>query len=103
MKKIIGTKSRPRLVVFRSNRHIYAQVVNDFDEKVITGASSQSPEIKKKKFKSPKERAREVGKVVAKRALDKKIKKVTFDKGKFKYHGNVKELSEGAREKGLKF
>ena len=94
---------RHRLAVFRSNRHIYAQIINDFNGIVVTGVSSLSFDIKNKKFESTKERAYEVGKFVARKDLEKKVKKVYYDRGKFKYHGAVKELAEGAREGGLEF
>jgi large subunit ribosomal protein L18 len=103
MRKITGTSQKPRLCVNRTNRHIYAQVINDFDGIVIAGASSMSENIKDKKFANPKERAKEVGKLIAQKALNKNVKKVVFDRKKFKYHGNVKELADGAREGGLEF
>jgi len=91
--KIIGTSKRPRLSVFKSNKAIYAQIIND--EKGITLAESSN--IKQKKT------AKEVGQEIAIKAQGKKIKKVVFDKGGFKYHGQVKDLADGAREKGLEF
>ncbi|MFH1414903.1 MAG: 50S ribosomal protein L18 [Elusimicrobiota bacterium] len=103
MKRVHGTKERPRLTVFRSNRNIYAQLVDDDNGNVIAGISSLNEEMKKKKFANPKERAREIGKVIAKIALDRKIQKVVFDRKRYKYHGAVKELADGAREGGLEF
>ena len=103
MRKIKGNQERFRLAVFRSNRHIYAQIINDFEGVGITGVSSLTEGIKEQKFSNPKERAKEIGKLIAKKALDKKIKKVVFDRKKYKYHGSVKELAEGAREGGLEF
>ncbi len=103
MKKIKGNNERPRLAVYRSNKHIYAQLINDREEKVLFGISSLSPQIKKKALKESKKVSREIGKVAAEQALKRKIKKVVFDKGKFKYHGKVKEIAEGAREGGLDF
>ncbi len=103
-KKIFGTKERPRLVVYRSLKHIYVQAVNDEEGKVITGASSLSPEMKN--FDPPKdkkEQARYVGYIIAERLQKKGIKKVVFDRAGYKYHGRVKALAEGAREKGLEF
>lgn len=91
--KIKGTKDRPRLSVFRSNRHVYAQLINDDKGITIMGIS----ENKKA------DRARKLGKALAEKALSKKIKKAVFDKGKYKYHGIVKEVAEGARERGLIF
>ena len=107
-KKVVGTEERPRLVVFKSNKHIWAQLVIDPPIgpcKVITGASSLSPEIrdKLKEIKGKVEKAREVGKLIAKRALEKGIKKVAFDRAGYKYHGRVKALADGAREGGLEF
>ena len=92
-----------RLTIFRSNRHIYAQLINDFEGFVITGASSCTPELRDKKISDNKERAREVGKLLAKKAKAKKVNKVVFDRKKYKFHGTVKELAEGAREGGLDF
>jgi len=103
MRRVSGTSRRPRLSVFRSNKNIYAQLIDDQENKVLAGVSSLSADIKKKKFKNPKERAKEVGRAVAKIALEKKIKQVVFDRRKYKYHGNVKELADGAREGGLEF
>ncbi len=103
MSKIIGTKERLRLAVYRSNRHIYAQIIDDEAGRVLVGASSLSGDIKKTKYSNPKERARALGKMIAEKAIQKKVKKVVFDRRKFKYHGSVKELAEGAREGGLEF
>ncbi|NMB92204.1 MAG: 50S ribosomal protein L18 [Parcubacteria group bacterium] len=99
--KIYGTTERPRLSVFRSLNHIYAQIIND--EKSITLVSASDLELKKEKKAAKKELAREVGKLLASKAKDKKINQVVFDKSSFRYHGRVKELAEGAREGGLKF
>ncbi len=97
--KIKGTKERPRLCVFRSAKHIYAQLVDDKEGKVV--ASSNDMEIKGENKKT--EAAKEVGKLIAKKAQKKEIKKVVFDRGPYAYHGRVKALAEGAREVGLKF
>lgn len=94
---------RSRLMVFRSNRHLYVQIIDDVKGKVITGVSSLTSDIAKKKFSNPKERAKEIGKLIAQKASQKKIKQVTFDRRKYKYHGIVKELADGAREGGLEF
>jgi len=103
-KKMKGTGERPRLVVFRSKKHIYAQLVNDEEQRVITGCSTLSPEFKKLNMKSTnKEAAYEVGKLIAKKALSLGIEKVCFDRAGYKYHGRVKALAEGARKEGLKF
>ncbi len=107
-KKVKGTEERPRLVVYKSNKHIWAQIVVDppiGPSRVITGASSLSPEIRDaiKEMKGKIEKAREVGKLIAKRALDRGIKKVAFDRAGYKYHGRIKALADGAREGGLEF
>jgi len=103
-KKIKGTKQQPRLVVFRSNKHIYAQVVDDAAQKVVAGSSTLSSEFKAKNIKSTnKEAAKEIGKIISNKASSLGIKNVSFDRGGYRYHGRVKELAEGAREGGLKF
>ncbi len=99
-KKIKGTSERPRLCVFRSNRHIYAQLIDDEKGEVIESASDF--EIKKK-GKNKKETAFKVGKLIGSKAQDKKIKKIVFDRAGYKYHGRVKNLAQGAREQGLEF
>lgn len=106
-KKVMGTPERPRLVVFKSNRHLYAQLVIDYPFgpcKILTGASTLSPEIRDK-IENLKgvEKAREVGKLIAERAKKLGITKVVFDRAGYKYHGKVKALAEGAREGGLEF
>lgn len=101
-KKIFGTPERPRLSVYRSEMNIYAQVIDDVAGKTIVTASTLDKEYTEK-LGSNKEAAKEVGKLVAKRALDKGIKEVVFDRGGYIYHGRVKELAEGAREAGLQF
>ncbi len=97
---ISGTAARPRLNVFRSLNNIYAQVIDD--DKGVTLASASSLELKET-YGGNKEAAREVGKLVAKKALDAGIKEVIFDRGGYLYHGRVAELAEGAREGGLEF
>ena len=99
--KISGTAERPRLNVFRSNTNIYAQVIDDLSGKTLASASSLDKEITGNG--GNKEAAKEVGKLVAKRAADKGITEVVFDRGGYVYHGRVKELADGAREGGLKF
>ena len=99
-KKVYGTSERPRLSVFRSNKTIYAQLIND--EVGTTLASSSSLELTDvKKFNL--ESSKEVGKLIAQKAKDKNIETVIFDRNGYLYHGNVKALAEGAREGGLKF
>lgn len=99
--KIYGTQDRPRLSVFRSLGHIYAQLIDDNAGKTLIAASDF--ELKKNQKALKTALAREVGKLVGLKAKEKKINQVVFDKGSFRYHGRVKELAEGARENGLKF
>jgi len=102
--QVEGTTSRPRLCVFRSLNHIYAQIIDDLQGHTLAFASTLDPEIKDKldgKAKSAK--AELVGSLVAKRALTKGINQVVFDRGGYKYHGRVKALAEAARQAGLKF
>ena len=99
--KISGTPERPRLNVFRSAKHIYAQIIDDVNGVTLASASSMDKEFEGNGGKT--EAARKVGAMVAKRAAEKGIAEVVFDRGGFLYHGRVKELAEGARENGLKF
>ena len=99
--KISGTESRPRLNVFRSSKNIYAQIIDD--SKGVTLVSASSLEKDFNMSGGNKEAAKEVGKIIAKKAIDKNIKEVVFDRGGYIFHGRVKELAEGAREGGLKF
>jgi large subunit ribosomal protein L18 len=102
--KVSGTDSRPRLCVFRSLNHIYAQVIDDLQGHTLVAASTLDAEIgndSKKKNKTG--RAEMVGSLLAKRAVDKGISLVAFDRGGFKYQGRVKALAEAARKGGLKF
>ena len=100
-RKISGTAERPRLCVYRSNSNIYAQIIDDVDGNTLVAASTLDKEIKTKH--ANKEAAKEVGTLIAKRAADKKIVDVVFDRGGYIYHGVIKELAEAAREGGLKF
>jgi len=104
-KKIHGTPERPRLVVFKSLNHIYAQLVDDSNQKTITGVSSLTHELKEKveKAKSNIEVAGLVGEGIAKKALEMKYENVVFDRNGYLYHGRVKAVAEGARKGGLKF
>ncbi len=103
-KKVFGTSERPRLAVYRSNKHIYAQIIDDTKGHTLVFASTLDKELRDKLEKTwDKNAAREVGKLIGKRALEKGIKKVVFDRGGFKYHGRIKELADGAREAGLEF
>ena len=102
--KIKGTSSRPRLCVYRSLNHIYAQVIDDSRGHTLLSASTLDPEIAAEADgKEKKEKAGLVGSLVAKRALSKGINEIVFDRGGYKYHGRVKALSEAARQCGLKF
>lgn len=103
-KKLKGSTGRPRLVVFRSKKHIYAQIVNDDQQKVVIGCSTLSKAFKDKGAKpADNQAAKEIGKLIAEAALKSGIKTVSFDRGGYKYHGRIKSLAEGAREGGLKF
>ena len=102
--KVKGTASRPRLCVFRSLNHIYAQVIDDTKGHTLVSASTLDPEIKADlNGKSKSAEAETVGALLAKRALKNKIKQVVFDRGGYKYHGRIKSLAEAARKGGLKF
>lgn len=103
-KKIIGTSERPRICVFRSLSHIYVQIIDDVNGNTLVSASSLDSEIKDQvKSTGNCETAKLVGALIAKRALDKKIEEVVFDRGGYLYHGRIAALAEGAREAGLKF
>jgi len=118
--KIFGTAKVPRLCVFRSNKHIYTQLINDQNGKILVAVSNQAlltgrQELKSKISKTKKVQERDVkrtakvavayqiGKLIAKKAKELKIEKVIFDRSGYKYHGRVRALAEGAREEGLKF
>ncbi|HBQ20838.1 MAG: 50S ribosomal protein L18 [Deltaproteobacteria bacterium GWA2_38_16] len=100
--KIWGTSERPRLCVFRSQKHIYAQIIDDSAQKVLLGISTVSKDLDIKKGYTVVS-ATQVGETTAKKALAQKIKKVVFDVGGYKYHGRIKALAEGARKGGLQF
>ena len=97
--KVSGSLGAPRLAVFRSNEHIYAQIIDDKDAKTLAFAS----DLKLQKDKKKTDIAKLVGLEIAKKGVAKKIKKVTFDRAGYKYHGRVKALAAGAREGGLNF
>lgn len=102
--KVHGTTQRPRLSVFRSTRHIYAQIINDEVGTVLASASTMEAQLRGSvKNGGNIDAAREVGKLLAERAAEKKIETVSFDRGGFKYHGRVKALADAARDGGLKF
>ncbi len=100
-KKVNGRPERPRLAVFRSNRYIYAQVIDDVGGKTMAAASSQEPDLRTKRLSA--ETAAEVGSLIASRAKDAGVEKVVFDRGGYPYHGRVKALAEAARDAGLDF
>jgi len=103
-KKIFGTEARPRLSVFRSAKHIYAQLVVDSSGSTILAASTVSPEIRNEIANLKKsDAARKVGEWIGRKAAEKNIRKVVFDRNGFLYHGRIKALAEGARESGLEF
>ena len=97
-KRVNGTAERPRMSVFRSNKQIYVQVINDLTGNTLASASSLGMEVMPKK-----EQAAKVGELIAQRALEAGITQVVFDRNGYLYHGRVKELAEGARKGGLKF
>ena len=103
--RIHGTKDRPRLYVFRSLSHIYAQLIDDDSARVLVSASDKEVKAGKKdeKMSNKVMSAFLVGKLIAKKAIEKKIEKVVFDRGGIIFHGRIKSLAEGAREGGLKF
>jgi|UniRef100_A0A7C3V642 large subunit ribosomal protein L18 len=103
-KKISGTSARPRLSVFRSAKHIYAQIIDDLQGVTLVAAGTLSPEIRDKVGSLKKtEAAREVGKLLADKAKGKGIEQVVFDRNGFLYHGRIKSLAESCREHGLVF
>ena len=101
-KTVSGTVQRPRLAVFRSNKEIYAQLIDDVSGKTITAASSRDKDIDASKA-SKIEAAKLVGKAIAEKAVKAGVDTISFDRGGYLYHGRVKSLAEGAREAGLKF
>ena len=103
-RKITGTTQRPRLCVFRSSNNIYAQIIDDANRVTLTAASSLDAEVKGAvSHGGNKEAAKRVGEMIAKRAIEKGITEVVFDRGGYLYHGRVQVLAEAAREAGLKF
>lgn len=99
--KISGTPERPRLNVFRSNKNIYAQIIDDVNGVTLVSASSNAKDFDVSG--SNKEGARKLGNIIAEKAKDKGITKVVFDRSGYVYHGRIQELAEGARESGLEF
>ncbi len=103
-KKVVGTKEKPRLNVYRSLSHIYAQIIDDTSGHTLVAASTLEPELKEELPRgSNSEAARRVGELVARRAQEKGIDQVVFDRGGYLYHGRVRALADGARDGGLNF
>ena len=103
-KKIRGTTERPRLCVYRSNKHIYAQIVDDQETKTLAAVSTLSKELASLADKrATKEAAQKVGELIAKKAQERNIQKVVFDRNGFLYHGRIQAVADAAREAGLEF
>ncbi len=104
-KRISGTTARPRFTVYRSQKHIYAQIIDDVSGKTLVTASTLSKDLKEEidKVKSPMAICKMIGVATAKKALEKNIHEVVFDRNGYLYHGRVKAIADGAREAGLKF
>ncbi len=102
-KKIFGTTNCPRMRVFRSNRHIYVQIIDDSKHATLVSSSTEEKECDLTGCKSKVEQAEKVGELIAQRAKDTGISQVVFDRGGYIYHGRIKALSDGARKAGLKF
>ena len=103
-KRVTGTTERPRLCVFRSSTHIYAQIIDDVTRSTLASASTLDKDFKENNNKSAgKDAATAIGRLVGARAIEKGISKVVFDRNGFLYHGRIKALSDGAREAGLNF
>ncbi len=103
-RKMEGTKARPRLTVFRSDKHIYAQIINDETGATLVSASTLSPEYRETEpIKGKVGAAKRVGELVARKAIEKGIAKVVFDRNGFIYHGRIQALADAARQKGLDF
>jgi large subunit ribosomal protein L18 len=103
-KRLVGTPERPRLAIFRSSKHIYAQVINDATGTTIASASTRDPEIRSQQaYGGNKSAAAIVGRIVAERAKQAGIDKICFDRRSYKYHGRVQALADAAREAGLQF
>lgn len=102
-KQVTGTSERPRLCVYRSNRNIYSQIIDDTNGVTIASASTQSPELREGLDGNNVESAAKVGTLLAQKAKDKGIVSVVFDRGGYRFHGKVKALADAAREAGLQF
>lgn len=104
-RSLSGTSERPRLVIYRSLRHIYAQIIDDMAGKTLVAANTLQKDVKEAVTDgmSPKEMAKTVGKIIGKKAVETGLTQVVFDRAGYKYHGSVAALAEGARDAGLKF
>lgn len=102
-RRVVGTPERPRLCVYKSLRHIYAQIVDDVHGRALTAASTLSPEIRGQVASANVDVARRVGQLIAQRARERGIERVVFDRSGYPYHGQVRALAEAAREEGLLF
>lgn len=102
-KPLTGSAERPRLSVFRSNKHIYCQLIDDESGKTLVSASTRDRGLRSKSYGGNKDAAAEIGKVLAERAIAEGVKAVCFDRGVYKYHGRVAALADAAREAGLSF
>ncbi len=103
-KKVFGTSQRPRLTVFRTNRHIYAQVIDDTVGRTLVSASTLSSELRGTLRSSGSvEAASKVGALLAKKAAEARVEKIVFDRNRYRYHGRVKALADAARQGGLQF
>jgi large subunit ribosomal protein L18 len=106
LKKIVGTPTKPRLAVFRSHKHIYAQLIDDKNAQTLAFSSTldkDCPSLKELTAKATKEASFIVGKNLGKKAIAQNIQQVVFDRGRYPYHGRIEQLAEGARQEGLKF
>ncbi len=103
-KKVLGTPQRPRLTVFRTNKHMYAQVIDDTAGRTLVSACTLSPELRGVlRSTGSVEAASKVGELLAKKAVEAKVEKVVFDRNRYRYHGRVKALADAARQGGLQF
>ena len=110
-KRVAGLPSRPRMAVFRSHKHLYVQLINDFDQKTVLGGSTASTTLRKELASASKAKAvggnvkaaEALGKMIAQEAIKRGIKQVVFDRGGYKYHGRIKALADAARQEGLEF
>lgn len=102
-KKVRGNAERPRMCIYKSNKHLFVQIIDDEQGKTLVSLGSMMPECKGANSKKSKESARFIGTMIAKKALDKNISQVVFDRGHYQYHGLIAILADAAREVGLKF